>query len=99
MKKCVLTESKICDQCGECFKCDLDPTKICDNCGACIGLDADYRAIEITEILWQQEGPGKEKPQIKPFRLSGASATDPDKAPKKVKITKKTVVEVEKEKD
>ena len=30
-KYCVLDESKVCDDCGECRVCDLDPNKICDN--------------------------------------------------------------------
>ena len=86
MKECVLTEGKMCDQCGECFKCDLEPTKICNNCGVCIGLDADYRAIEITEILWQQEGPENANPKIKPFNSS-----DSGKSPKKRKFSRKNV--------
>lgn len=35
-ERCILDESKICDDCGECDKCDLDPNKICDNCGKCL---------------------------------------------------------------
>ncbi len=34
--RCVLDETQMCDDCGECDRCDIDPTKICDNCGACI---------------------------------------------------------------
>lgn len=48
---CVLDESKICDDCGECNRCDLDPNKICDNCMACLKTGADYNAIEIDEII------------------------------------------------
>lgn len=50
-KYCVLDESKICDDCGQCNVCDLDPNKICDNCMKCLQTGADYRAIEIDEIL------------------------------------------------
>ena len=49
-KSCVLDETKICDDCGECQRCDLDPNKICDNCMKCVNSGADYSAIEIDEI-------------------------------------------------
>ena len=50
-KYCVLDETKICDDCGECNVCDLDPNKTCDNCMACLKTGADYNAIEIDEII------------------------------------------------
>ena len=50
-KVCVLDETKLCDDCGECNVCDLDPNKICDNCMKCLNTGADYRAIEIDEII------------------------------------------------
>lgn len=50
-EKCILDESKLCNDCGECDRCDLDSNKICDNCGKCIGLDADSRAIEIEDVV------------------------------------------------
>ena len=49
---CVLDESKICDDCGECQRCDLDPSKICDNCMRCVKKsDADYAEVEIEGIV------------------------------------------------
>jgi len=54
-KFCVLDESKICNDCGECQKCDLDPNKICDNCMKCVHSGADYSAIEIDEIYAPKE--------------------------------------------
>ena len=30
-KVCVLDDSKICDECGDCNRCDLDPNKTCGN--------------------------------------------------------------------
>lgn len=48
---CVLDETKICDDCGECAVCDLDPNKLCDNCMKCVQSGADYSAIEIDEII------------------------------------------------
>lgn len=48
MKYCVLDKSKICNDCGECFRCDLDPSKQCDNCGKCIqepNPNAEYRSV------------------------------------------------------
>ena len=50
-KRCILDENKLCDDCGECNVCDLDPNKICDNCMKCLQTGADYRAIEIDEII------------------------------------------------
>ena len=58
-KYCVLDETKICDDCGECNICDLDPNKICDNCMKCIQSGADYNAIEIDEII--SDGTGIEE--------------------------------------
>ena len=49
--KCILDETKICNDCGECELCDLDPSKVCDDCGKCIGLDADNRAIAIEQVI------------------------------------------------
>ena len=44
------------EDCGECEMCDLDPNKVCDNCMKCLNLDkADYRAIEIDEIIMEEE--------------------------------------------
>ncbi len=31
--------------------CDLDPNKICDSCGKCIEITEDYKSIEITKII------------------------------------------------
>ena len=50
-EKCILDESKLCNDCGECDVCDLDSNRVCDNCGKCIGLDADSRAIEIEDVV------------------------------------------------
>lgn len=51
VKKCVLDERKICDDCGDCDYCDLNPFKICDNCGRCIGLDEEFREIKIDDVV------------------------------------------------
>lgn len=58
-RECVLIDGKECNECGECLRCDLDPSKPCTNCCRCIEKNADFRGVEITEILWQQEGPDK----------------------------------------
>lgn len=60
---CVL-EDRLCNECGECDRCELDPNKKCDNCCKCIDSTADFRAIEIDEILINTENmkgthPGK----------------------------------------
>lgn len=54
-KYCVLEENKICDDCLECEYCDLNPDKICDNCARCIDNDADFKAIEIDDIIFEDE--------------------------------------------
>ena len=49
-KKCLLDDTRICTECGECNRCDLDPDKICDNCMKCVRGDAEFRAITIDTI-------------------------------------------------
>lgn len=53
-KECVLMDRE-CIDCGECDKCDLDPNKICDNCCRCIDKDADFKSIEIDEIIEDED--------------------------------------------
>ena len=55
MKMCVLDETTICDNCGECERCDLDPSKKCDNCMKCVNGDAEYRGVTIDRIMLEQE--------------------------------------------
>lgn len=55
-KVCLLNEEKFCDDCGECTRCDLNPDKLCDNCMKCIQSDADYKAIEIDEVIENEDG-------------------------------------------
>lgn len=47
MKKCILYENRVCNDCGECLVCDLDPNKLCDNCGKCIepGDDREFLSM------------------------------------------------------
>ena len=52
---CVLDETKVCTECGECMMCDLEPGKVCDNCMKCVRTGAEYNAIEIDEILETEE--------------------------------------------
>lgn len=49
MKKCVLYDGKVCNDCGECNRCDLDPNKICDNCGKCLQRGSD----EFNSIIYR----------------------------------------------
>lgn len=49
-KECVLTDRE-CTGCGECNMCDLDPNKVCDNCCKCIDIAADFKSVEIDEII------------------------------------------------
>lgn len=59
-KLCELDENKVCDACGQCNYCDLDPNKICDNCCKCLDDGkTDYRAINITKIITDEEEANK----------------------------------------
>lgn len=61
IRRCVLDENKNCDDCGECDRCDLDPDKICDNCMKCVSsTGADYLAIEIDDIIMDEDEPADE---------------------------------------
>lgn len=54
LRKCILNSDKFCNDCGECEICDIDREKLCDNCCRCLG-DADYKGVEITEIILPKE--------------------------------------------
>jgi hypothetical protein len=59
MKKCILYEGKICNDCGECMRCDLDPNKICDNCGKCLRRsdDDEFQSIVVNaEDIYGKKG-------------------------------------------
>lgn len=49
MKKCILYDGKVCNDCGECNRCDIDPNKICDNCGKCLQRGSD----EFNSIIYR----------------------------------------------
>ncbi|WP_176714148.1 hypothetical protein [Orenia metallireducens] len=54
VEECVL-ENKICNDCGECLICNLDRSKECNNCMDCIDIEADFSAIEIDDIIYDEE--------------------------------------------
>ncbi len=49
VRMCLLDETKVCDDCGECDRCDLDPNKICDNCCRCLALEdeSEFRTVTV----------------------------------------------------
>lgn len=55
IKKCILDDNKICDECGDCDACDLNPFKKCTNCGRCIETDDEYREIKIDKIIFPKD--------------------------------------------
>lgn len=55
MQNCILYDNRECIQCGECDRCDLDLNKICDNCCKCIESDADFVAVEVDDIVIDDE--------------------------------------------
>lgn len=65
---CVL-EDRSCTECGECDQCELDPKKICDNCCKCIDSDAEFRAIEIEDIILNTEDIDEKPKTVKTFRM------------------------------
>lgn len=54
--RCILDESKECDNCMECETCDLDPSKVCDNCGKCLNIQ-DYASIKIDKVINDSDDP------------------------------------------
>lgn len=58
-KECVLMDRE-CFDCGECDICDLNPDKICNNCCVCIDNKADYKSVEIDEIIEEGDAPLEE---------------------------------------
>lgn len=65
---CVL-EDRLCTECGDCDLCELDSKKICDNCCQCIDSEAEYRGIEIEDILINTEDIKSEKQPQAGFRI------------------------------
>lgn len=63
MHDCILDPGHGCTECGQCDYCDLDPAKICDNCCRCLG-DAEYRGIEVTQIIDLEEGDSKKRKSL-----------------------------------
>ncbi|MCR5809672.1 MAG: hypothetical protein K6G56_08985 [Clostridiales bacterium] len=59
-RMCLLDETKVCDDCGECNRCDLDPNKICDNCCKCIAMEDEGKEFRSRIV-------GKEASEAKPF--------------------------------
>ncbi len=57
-RMCLLDDTKVCTDCGECTRCDLNPEKLCDNCMKCLEHSgADYLAIEIDEVFQSEAVP------------------------------------------
>ena len=78
-RMCLLDESKVCDDCGECDRCDLDPNKICDNCCKCLAIedaDSEFRTVTIDgkSGSFDYEFGGKSKPA---HRHAGGSKAAP----------------------
>ncbi len=78
MKKCILYDGKICNDCGECMRCDLDPNKICDNCGKCLrkGEDDEFQSV----ILNADDIYGKADPESEEEFFDDEELTDEEKA-------------------
>jgi len=59
VKRCVLDETRLCINCGDCERCTLDPEKICDNCCKCLEEPDGYRAISLAEWAHMRPGAGE----------------------------------------
>ncbi|MBR5949572.1 MAG: hypothetical protein IKZ82_13155 [Clostridia bacterium] len=55
MKKCILYDDRVCNDCGECLVCDLDPNKLCDNCGKCISGDDEQEFLSMIVHAEEEE--------------------------------------------
>jgi len=54
MKQCVLDDTKVCTECGDCDRCDLDPNKICDNCCKCLDSDQPFLDVPVADVVTEQ---------------------------------------------
>ena len=55
MKQCLLDDTKVCMECGECDRCDLDPNKLCDNCCKCIDeWEGNFAQIPVQDVVTEQ---------------------------------------------
>lgn len=54
MKRCVLDDTKLCIDCGECNRCDLDPNKICDNCCKCLEIELPFASVPVADVVTEQ---------------------------------------------
>ena len=63
-RMCLLDETKVCDDCGECDRCDLDPNKICDNCCKCIAMEDEGNEFRSRTIM---RGGMKKEEGTEPF--------------------------------
>ena len=77
-RMCILDETKVCDDCGECNRCDLDPNKICDNCCRCIAIEdggKEFRSVTVNKDSFS--GISKPKGQPAPFYRKAEPAKKP----------------------
>lgn len=56
MKRCVLDDTKLCTDCGDCDRCDLDPNKLCDNCCKCLETEQPFASVPVADIVTEQAG-------------------------------------------
>lgn len=50
MKRCVLDETSLCTDCGDCERCSLNPDKRCDSCCACLEETGAYRVLRLEDL-------------------------------------------------
>ena len=74
-KECVLADRE-CIDCGECDMCDLDNSKICDNCCVCIDSTADYKQVEIDDILEDESSIILDNEDLKNWKYREDSVVD-----------------------
>lgn len=66
VRMCLLDETKVCDDCGECDRCDLDPNKICDNCCKCIAMEDEGKEFR-SRIIDRDRGFTGNPPDVAPL--------------------------------
>jgi hypothetical protein len=95
--ECVLMDRE-CIDCGECNKCDLDPNKICDNCCKCIEIEADYKSLEIDEII-EDEDMMPDTDELKEWKYEDDFIVDYKETESEENTPKKKTVKIKPRKD
>ncbi|MBO4848712.1 MAG: hypothetical protein J5586_06125 [Clostridia bacterium] len=79
-RMCLLDETKVCDDCGECDRCDLDPNKICDNCCKCIAMEDEGREYR-SRVIGKDDVIGAARGSAAPYTTRAEQPVIPEGYP------------------